>query len=158
MGWQVIYHSPCVVLLLQYTPNIYRQHSVDFSAQYRVSCQGSSWIFCLTKVLSPPRRRALWAERIIGPVYTRRVQKRRQVRQPACRWLHVPVSARGVRETLLWDDHPQLPRTVLHHLQRPEAEVPLHHLLHVSTHLPSFLPSFLALCLLSHKVPPNSSK
>lgn len=43
------------------------------------------------------------------------------------------VSNGGVRETILRDDHPQFPRTVLHHLQRPKAEVPLHRVLHVST-------------------------
>lgn len=44
----------------------------------------------------------------------------------------VPVSWRRVREALLWDDHTQLPWPVLRHLQRPEAEIPLHPLLYVS--------------------------
>lgn len=78
-------------------------------------------------------RWSLWAECIFRPLRSRCVQKRRHVCQPTVGWVHVPVSTGGVREALLWDDHPQLPRSVLHHLQRPEAEIPLHRLLHVSS-------------------------
>lgn len=67
------------------------------------------------------------------------VQEWREVRQPSRRWFHVRVSSRGVWEALLWDDHPQLSWTVLHHLQRPSSKVPLHRLLRVSLWLPLYL-------------------
>lgn len=86
-------------------------------------------------------RWALWSKCIIWQVYTRGVQERWRLCESSRRWIHVWVSTRWVREALLRDDNAQFPRTVLCHLQRPEAAVPLHRILHVSTFSPEFLQS-----------------
>ena len=113
-----------------------RSFGFNFKEKYVVDSIKPMGNKLLFSILS--NRWALWGKCIIRQVYTRRLQERWRMCESSCRWIHVWVSKRRVRKALLRDDHAQFPWTVLCHLQRPEAEVPLHRVLHVSTFLVYF--------------------
>lgn len=89
--------------------------------------------FLLLSHPSSLSRWALWAVIPLRPLCTWSLQERWLLCQPAGGRVQMRVSIGWLWEALLWDDHSQLPSTLLPNLQGPPPALSLHPFSHVST-------------------------